>query len=94
MSGEEPTRTREAHLSYHLLIAVLGLVLFTMLYAILQQPVSMMESYAADQTRSNAAATGISYVSDFWTYTPFLVVVLFAFSVIFRALNERPGKRR
>ena len=69
-------------------IMILGLGLFALIYALLNQPVSMMLEMGSSHATTDEAVTGINHTQDAWAYAPAGAMLLAAFALITRAVVE------
>lgn len=62
------------------------LVLFAALYAVMQEPVSVMFDASSTVTTTQQAATGRSYIQRMWTWLPLAAMGLITLMLIARAV--------
>lgn len=75
-----------------MLVAAGTLILFAMIYAVFQQPMSDIQNHSQDVSKTQASADGIGYVHDFWTWMPLTVLLLLLVMIIAGAIfqSRRP----
>lgn len=95
MSDDGAVRRIRAHfgMGYRLILFGGTFVIFSLLYAVLDTPFSDVISTADAHSTTNASSTGISYISQAWTWAPFWAAVLGLMMILIGAVVESGGFR-